>query len=88
MRARDGPAFGLSLDAKESGVKGAAARSSMRERACLATYWAIFIILPVALIWSHIPASVRWAVTLPAGFALVLIGERGIRRWKRIWRVK
>jgi len=60
-------------------------------RACFAgvSYWALFIIAPVSLCIYGLRA---WGVSgwfcLPVILVLLVIGEHGFRRWKRLWRVR
>jgi hypothetical protein len=60
-----------------------------RTMLALGSYWAIFIIAPLALCFLLLGASARAVgYCLPLFVVLCLIGERGFRRWKRLWRVQ
>lgn len=54
----------------------------------LASYWLLFIIVPSVVCFLLLGPSVMSAgIALGLGFILVLIGERGIRYWDRLWRM-
>ncbi|MFN0079154.1 MAG: hypothetical protein ACKVY0_22045 [Prosthecobacter sp.] len=55
----------------------------------LGSYWALFVIAPLVVCFFLFGASARAAdYCLPVFIVLCLIGERGFRRWKRLWRVE
>lgn len=61
----------------------------MRGSLALITYWALFIIAPLALFIIWRGQSVSTAVLSVVLFlVLAVIGERGFRLWKRFWRVR
>jgi hypothetical protein len=49
----------------------------------LASYWALFIILPTLLVCYRFGTSGGMGILVVS----VLIGERGFRPWKRLWKV-
>lgn len=55
---------------------------------CLASYWLLFVILPAGLVLSLVPKGWRIGVGVPVGFLLLIIGENGFRRWKKLWLVE
>ena len=56
---------------------------------CLAAYWGVFIILPVAAsVWFLPRTWLRWVVGVPVLLSPVCLGEQGFRRWKKLWRVE
>ena len=59
-----------------------------RYRFALVSYWLLFILLPIGalLVWLGASAS-NFVVYLAALVILVMIGERGFRGWKKIWKV-
>jgi hypothetical protein len=56
-----------------------------RQHAALVSYWLLFIFLPLGgfLVWRGITTSAL-GLLLPLFFVLVLIGEHGLRLWKRL----
>jgi len=54
---------------------------------CLATYW-LLILGPVALILASMPQPKRLFLAIPCGIVLALYGDRGIKKWKRLWNVR
>ena len=58
----------------------------MKKIICLATYW-LFLLAPVAVILASIPQKWRLLLGIPTGAVLVLFGERGLKKWKQLWRV-
>lgn len=58
----------------------------MKKIVCLVTYW-LLVLAPVALILASMPQKRRLIVAVPAGAILALFGERGLKKWKRLWRV-
>ena len=50
----------------------------------LATYWALFIIAPVAVSFYLLGAS---ASVVCIFVLLCVLGERGYRYWKKLWKV-
>jgi hypothetical protein len=64
---------------------------TMLLRASLAgvTYWALFIIAPtVACIYALRSWGISGWFCLPVIFALLIVGEHGFRRWKRLFGVE
>ena len=58
----------------------------MKKIVCLVTYWLI-VLVPIALILASMPQKRRLILAIPAGMVLALFGERGLKKWKRIWNV-
>jgi hypothetical protein len=60
----------------------------IRERAALVSYWLLFIFFPLGgfLAWRGITAS-SLGLLIPLFLALVLVGERAFRPWRRLWRL-
>ncbi len=58
----------------------------MKKIFCLVTYWLI-VLVPIALILFSMPQKRRLILAIPAGMVLALYGERGLKKWKRLWRV-
>ena len=58
----------------------------MKRIVCLVTYWLI-ILAPIALILFSMPQKRRLILAVPAGAILALFGDRGLKKWKRLWRV-
>jgi len=55
----------------------------------LGSYLALFILAPLVACFLILGASARAAgYCVPIFVVLCLIGERGYRRWKRLWRVE
>ena len=59
----------------------------MKGAICLAAYWILFVIVPGGIILWFVPLPWRIASAIPIGLLLLLIGEHGFRKWKRIWKV-
>lgn len=63
----------------------------MRARFALASYWTLFIFGPTAaaVVWLLLRGhSVLSALLpLPLLLFLMLVGERGLRLWNRLWRI-
>ncbi len=59
----------------------------MKKIFCLVTYWLI-VLAPVALILASMPQKRRLMVAVPCGIVLALFGDRGLKKWKRLWRVE
>ena len=59
--------------------------STTRYRLALASYWLAFVVVPAGVALAFLGLSGRSAVIV-AGLAmiLILIGERGFRRWRRL----
>jgi len=55
-----------------------------RDTLALGSYWTLFVVAPLAACFFIFGAG----YCLPVFFALCLIGERGFRRWKRLWKVE
>ena len=54
----------------------------------LATYWALFIIAPIAICFYLLGASASAAGKCVAIFVvLCIIGERGFQLWKKLWKI-
>ncbi len=58
----------------------------MKKIFCLVTYWLI-VLAPIALILASMPQKRRLILAVPAGMALALFWERGLKKWKRLWRL-
>jgi hypothetical protein len=58
----------------------------MKKIFCLATYW-LLILAPVVLILFSMPQNRRLILAIPAGMVLALFWERGLKKWKQLWRV-
>jgi hypothetical protein len=58
----------------------------MKKIVCLVTYWLI-VLAPIALILASMPQKRRLIFAVPAGMSLALFGERGLKKWKQLWRV-
>ena len=59
---------------------------SWRERLALASYWLLFVFVPLGgfLVWRGVtPAS--FVLLLPLFLVLSAIGERVFRWWRRLW---
>ena len=56
----------------------------MKKIVCLVTYWLV-VLAPVALILASMPQKRRLILAVPAGMVLALFGERGLKKWKRLW---
>ena len=53
----------------------------------LGIYWALFIIAPLALCIYVLHAyGISGWFSAPVFFILLLLGEHGFGRWKRLWR--
>ena len=59
----------------------------MKKMVCLVTYW-LLLLAPVALILASMPQKRRLILAIPAGAILALFGERGLKKWKRLWNVR
>ena len=59
----------------------------MKETICLLTYWLLFIILPCGIALSFLPSDWRVASAIPIALIIILVGEHGFRKWKRVWKV-
>ncbi|MFA7256378.1 MAG: hypothetical protein WC047_02230 [Kiritimatiellales bacterium] len=59
----------------------------MKKMVCLLTYW-LLVLTPVALILASMPQKRRLILAIPAGALLALYGERGLKKWKRLWHVR
>lgn len=59
-----------------------------RYRLALVTYWTLFIVLPLGalVLWLGAPQE-NFAVYMVALVVLVMVGERGFRSWKKLWKV-
>ena len=58
----------------------------MKKIVCLVTYWLI-VLVPIGLILSSMPQKRRLILAVPAGMILALFWDRGLKKWKRLWRV-
>jgi hypothetical protein len=60
----------------------------LRERAALVSYWSLFIFLPLVgfIAWRGITAA-SLILLIPLFLVLVLVGERALRLWRRLWRL-
>ncbi len=58
----------------------------MKRIVCLVTYW-LLLLAPIALILASMPQKRRLILAIPVGMVLALFGDRGIKKWKRLWRV-
>jgi hypothetical protein len=61
-------------------------RAKMKKFFCLATYWLV-VFLPIGLILFSMPQKRRLILAVPAGMALALFWERGLKKWKQLWHV-
>jgi hypothetical protein len=63
----------------------------VRARLALVGYWTLFIVGPTAVItvWLVLRGHsvLSTALALPLLLILMLLGERGLRVWNRLWRV-
>jgi len=62
---------------------------SLRYRLALASYWLAFIIGPalVFFLWLG-PSSTNAGIAFGLAVILMLVGERGFRPWRRLWRLE
>jgi hypothetical protein len=59
-----------------------------RTTLALVTYWALFIIAPLVICFYLLGASASAAGKCVAIFVvLCIIGERGFRLWKKLWKI-
>jgi len=58
----------------------------MKRMVCLVSYWLV-LLAPIALILVSLPQKKRLLLAIPIGALLVLFGDRGLKQWKRYWRV-
>ena len=60
--------------------------ASWRERFALASYWLLFVFLPLGgfLVWRGFTTA-SFVLLLPLFLVLSVIGERGFRWWRRLW---
>ncbi|NOU35762.1 MAG: hypothetical protein HOO88_03185 [Kiritimatiellaceae bacterium] len=58
----------------------------MKKIFCLVTYWLV-ILAPIALILASMPQKRRLLLAIPVGAVLALFWERGLKKWKQLWRV-
>jgi ABC-type transport system involved in multi-copper enzyme maturation permease subunit len=59
-----------------------------RATLALVTYWVLFVIAPLAICFYLLGATARAAGTCMAIFVvLCIIGERGFRLWKKLWKI-
>jgi hypothetical protein len=58
----------------------------MKKIFCLVTYWLI-VLVPIGLILASMPQKRRLILAIPAGMVLALFGERGLKKWKQLWRL-
>ncbi|MEI6147726.1 MAG: hypothetical protein WCS01_01390 [bacterium] len=86
-RKLDSPEFVAELESKFGDQSTRQTRPDWRWVMCLAAYWLLFIILPAVLVLLLLPKAKRLGSILPIGFVLILIGEYGFRKWKKLWRV-
>lgn len=61
-------------------------RKEMKKILCLVSYWLI-LLAPVALILASMPQKRRLIVAIPVGAVLAWFGERGLKKWKQLWRI-
>jgi hypothetical protein len=62
--------------------------SSTRHRLALASYWFAFIIVPaVVLLLLLGPSATSAGIAFGLAVLLMLIGERGFRHFRRLWRL-
>ncbi len=62
--------------------------SSKRYRLAVASYWLAFVIVP-ALVFLLLlgPSSTNAGIAFGLAVILMLVGERGFRPWRRLWRL-
>ncbi|MEI7851407.1 MAG: hypothetical protein WCH86_06200 [Kiritimatiellales bacterium] len=58
----------------------------MKRIVCLVTYW-LLLLAPIALILASMPQKRRLILAIPVGAVLAFFGERGLKKWKQLWRV-
>ncbi len=58
----------------------------MKRIVCVVTYW-LLILTPIALILFSMPQKRRLILAIPVGAVLAFFGERGLKKWKQLWRV-
>jgi hypothetical protein len=56
----------------------------MKKIFCLVTYW-LLLLAPIALILFSMPQKRRLILAIPVGAVLAFFGERGLKKWKRLW---
>jgi len=61
----------------------------MKGTVVLIAYWLLFVMVPVVLILASLRFSrLSFAISAVAFVVLVIVGERGFRKWKKLWKVK
>ena len=59
-----------------------------RYHLALVTYWSLFIIAPSVVLYLLLGRSKsNVGICIGVGMVLIIIGERGFRPWKRLWKV-
>jgi uncharacterized membrane protein len=61
-------------------------REKMKKIVCVVTYW-LLLLAPIAAVLFSMPQKRRLILAIPAGMALALFGDRGLKKWKQLWRV-
>ena len=62
--------------------------ANMKGYICLLTYWALFIIAPLTFILFLVPSNWKIGTAVISLIILVMIGEHGFRKWKKLWDVQ
>jgi len=57
----------------------------MKTSLCLASYWFLFVIIPVSVVLCFVPLSCRLVIAIVLLLILLALGERGYRKWKKLW---
>ena len=58
-------------------------------RLALCSYWLLFVMAPaLALFFILGRSTLNAGVCFGVGVVLAIIGERGFRRWKRLWKIE